>query len=56
MEMKNVLKTLRKTRGYTSAKDFCKAIGISFNTYQNYDLVAVSPQWKCLSRLQIFMA
>lgn len=37
METKDILKKLRKARGYTSAKDFCKDIGISFNTYQNYE-------------------
>lgn len=37
MEIKDILKALRKARGYTNAKDFCEDIGISFNTYQNYE-------------------
>lgn len=37
METKDILKQLRKTRGYSNAKDFCDASGISYNTYQNYE-------------------
>lgn len=54
MEMKNVLKTLRKTRGYTSAKDFCKAIGISFNTYQNYESGSRVPTVEILVKIANF--
>lgn len=54
MEMKNVLKTLRKTRGYTSAKDFCKAIGISFNTYQNYESGSRVPTVEMLIKIADF--
>lgn len=54
MEMKNVLKTLRKTRGYTSAKDFCKAIGISFNTYQNYESGSRVPTVEMLVKIADF--
>ena len=54
MEMKNVLKTLRKTRGYTSAKDFCKAIGISFSTYQNYESGSRVPTVEMLVKIADF--
>ena len=54
MEMKNVLKTLRKTRGYTSAKDFCKAIGISFSTYQNYESGSRVPTVEMLIKIADF--
>ena len=37
METKDVLKQLRKSRGFESMKEFCNAVGISFNTYQNYE-------------------
>lgn len=37
METKDILKQLRKSRGYSNAKDFCDASGISYNTYQNYE-------------------
>ena len=37
METKEILKRLRKSRGYSNAKDFCDASGISYNTYQNYE-------------------
>lgn len=37
METKDILKSLRKTKGYANAKDFCDAADISFNTYQNYE-------------------
>lgn len=37
METKDILKQLRKSRGYSNAKDFCDDSGISYNTYQNYE-------------------
>ncbi len=37
METKEVLKLLRKSKGYTNMKDFCEAVDISINTYQNYE-------------------
>lgn len=37
METKDILKALRKGKGYNNAKDFCDASGISYNTYQNYE-------------------
>lgn len=37
METKEILKALRKSRGYLTMQDFCSATGISFSTYQNYE-------------------
>lgn len=37
METKDILKALRKSKGFANAKDFCDAADISFNTYQNYE-------------------
>lgn len=37
METKEILKSLRKSKGFTNMKDFCEAINISINTYQNYE-------------------
>ena len=37
METKEVLKILRKSKGFTNMKDFCEAVEISVNTYQNYE-------------------
>ena len=37
MQTKDILKELRKSKGYNNAKDFCEASGISYNTYQNYE-------------------
>lgn len=37
METKEVLKSLRKSKGFTNMKDFCEAVNISINTYQNYE-------------------
>lgn len=37
MHTKDILKELRKSKGYNNAKDFCEASGISYNTYQNYE-------------------
>jgi len=37
METKDILKTLRKSKGFANAKEFCDAADISFNTYQNYE-------------------
>lgn len=37
METKDVLKSLRKSKGFSTMQDFCNTIGISFSTYQNYE-------------------
>lgn len=37
METKDILKHLRKAKGFATMQDFCNTIGISFSTYQNYE-------------------
>ena len=37
MLTKEILKQLRKSRGFNNMKEFCETVGISFNTYQNYE-------------------
>lgn len=37
MEIKDILKALRKSKGFVNAKDFCDAVNLSYNTYQNYE-------------------
>ena len=37
METKDILKTLRKQKGYSTMQDFCSAANLSFSTYQNYE-------------------
>lgn len=37
METKEILKLLRKSKGFANMKDFCDAADISINTYQNYE-------------------
>lgn len=37
METKDILKSLRKSKGYSTMQDFCSAAGMSFSTYQNYE-------------------
>lgn len=54
METKDILKTLRKARGYTNAKDFCEDAGISFNTYQNYEAGSRVPTVEILVKIANF--
>ena len=54
METKDILKTLRKARGYTNAKDFCEDAGISFNTYQNYEVGSRVPTVEILVKIANF--
>lgn len=54
METKDILKALRKERGYASAKDFCKDAGISFNTYQNYEAGSRMPTVDILTKIADF--
>ena len=54
METKDILKTLRKARGYTNAKDFCEYAGISFNTYQNYEAGSRVPTVEILVKIANF--
>lgn len=37
METKEILKQLRKSRGFSTMQDFCSATGMNFSTYQNYE-------------------
>ncbi len=37
METKDILKSLRKSNGYSTMQEFCAAADISFSTYQNYE-------------------
>lgn len=37
METKDILKSLRKRKGFSTMQDFCSASGINFSTYQNYE-------------------
>ncbi len=37
METKDILKDLRRQKGYKSAQEFCEAASISYGTYQNYE-------------------
>lgn len=54
MEIKDVLKGLRKKSGYNSAQEFCKAADISFNTYQNYEAGKRKPTAEMLIKLADF--
>ena len=54
MKTKDILKTLRKARGYTNAKDFCEDAGISFNTYQNYEAGSRVPTVEILVKIANF--
>lgn len=54
METKDILKTLRKARGYTNAKDFCEDAEISFNTYQNYEAGSRVPTVEILVKIANF--
>ena len=54
METKEILKSLRKRAGYNSAQDFCNAVGISFNTYQNYESGKRVPTTEILCKLADF--
>lgn len=54
METKDILKSLRKSRGFNNAKDFCEAIDISVNTYQNYETGKRIPTAEMLIKLADF--
>lgn len=51
METKDILKTLRKNKGYSTMQDFCVAAGISFSTYQNYETGKRIPTAEILIKL-----
>ncbi|MBR1530050.1 MAG: helix-turn-helix transcriptional regulator [Oscillospiraceae bacterium] len=37
MQTKDILKDLRKSKGFSTMQEFCNASNISFSTYQNYE-------------------
>ncbi len=54
MEIKDILKSLRKKAGYNSGQEFCKAADISFNTYQNYEAGKRTPTAEILIKIADF--
>lgn len=54
METKEILKSLRKAKGYNNAVDFCEAAGISYSTYQNYETGKRLPTAEILIKIADF--
>lgn len=54
METKDILKTLRKNKGYSTMQDFCSAANISFSTYQNYETGKRLPTAEILMKIADF--
>lgn len=54
MQTKDILKELRKSKGYSNMKDFCEAFDISFSTYQNYEAGKRTPTADVLIKLADF--
>ena len=54
METKDILKQLRKSKGYANMKDFCDEAKISINTYQNYETGKRMPTAEFLMKLADF--
>lgn len=54
METKDILKMLRKSKGFTNMKDFCESADISINTYQNYETGKRVPTAEMLVKLADF--
>lgn len=54
METKDILKNLRKDKGYKTMQDFCNAASISFSTYQNYETGKRLPTAEILMQLANF--
>lgn len=54
METKDILKALRKAKGYTSMLEFCNDAGINFSTYQNYETGKRIPTADILIKLADF--
>ncbi len=54
METKEILKFLRKSKGFANMKDFCEAADISINTYQNYESGKRIPTAEILIKLADF--
>ena len=54
METKDILKSLRKSNGYSTMQEFCAAADISFSTYQNYESGKRVPTAEMLVKLADF--
>ena len=54
LQTKDILRMLRKSKGYTNMKDFCDAAGISIGTYQNYETGKRVPTADMLIKLSDF--
>lgn len=54
MEIKDVLKSLRKSNGFKTMQDFCEESGISFSTYQNYETGRRVPTVEILVKIADF--
>lgn len=54
METKDILKSLRKSNGYSTMQEFCAVADISFSTYQNYESGKRVPTAEMLVKLADF--
>ena len=54
METKDILKSLRKSKGFSTMQEFCTAAEISFSTYQNYETGKRIPTAEILIKLADF--
>lgn len=54
METKEILKKLRKSRGFSTMQDLCSATGMNFSTYQNYESGKRMPTADILIKLADF--
>ena len=54
METKDILKELRKRKGYSTMQEFCSEASINFSTYQNYETGKRLPTAEILMKLADF--
>jgi transcriptional regulator with XRE-family HTH domain len=54
METKDILKQLRKQKGFSTMQEFCAAANISFSTYQNYEAGKRLPTAEILMQIAKF--
>lgn len=54
METKDILKSLRKEKGFSTMQDFCNSADISFSTYQNYEAGKRLPTAEILMQIADF--
>ena len=54
METKDILKSLRKSKGFSTMQEFCSVADISFSTYQNYETGKRIPTAEILIKLADF--